>query len=407
MSSKPRKKQRLRSKKKRLSHEREARVREIGMMLGIWEDLSQTTLGNRLRHIYSPGVKVELGDGEEESKRKTVILRDLRKALRKATFDCPILGKRFLIRDFFSYVKPLMDIVSSVISTKASLQRRYDKTRARLELLDAIETCVDAVMELHRVFDEVLLKYGRIDECLYYMSIRYGRDANNKWFITFLLSSAEPEIRHFIKEQRRRPAYRCGQPLGPRGIEWVSWPGSVMGLKKERECPVFVQSHALENLYRREARARFIKNGEWLLHDHLWQSLREPVLTPMRGQKDKYLVEYNFWRHKLGYLVAHRVDDAILIETFLFLTMDGTPEGDALHKKLSLARRDKKALGLDKIHTFLLTDIQFDRELVHLLKECGCGHLFKILKSLPEERCFTGYAEKLRKHLGLVSSDMD
>src|SRR5207253_1733261 len=109
-----------------------------------------------------------------------------------------------------------------------------------------------------------------------------------------------------------------------------------------------------------------------------WQSLRKPIVHPLSGQSEKVLVEYWLNAHKLGYLVAQRLDGAVLIDTFLFLTMDGTPEGDLLHRKLKLRRPDKEQLGLDRIQTFLLSDIQGDKELVEMLADCGCGHLFQM-----------------------------
>jgi hypothetical protein len=37
-------------------------------------------------------------------------------------------------------------------------------------------------------------------------------------------------------------------------------------------------------------------------------------------------VEYWLNMHKIGYLLARRGDKAVMVHTFLFLTMDGTPE---------------------------------------------------------------------------------
>jgi hypothetical protein len=162
-----------------------------------------------------------------------------------------------------------------------------------------------------------------------------------------------------------------------------------------------VQSHALDNLYRKEARALFIENGEWLVHDYLWQSLKDPKLTPMPRDPGKFLVEYRLNCHKLGYLVARPLDGMVLVESFLFLTMDGTPEGDALWNKRRLGRSDKEYLGLDQIHTFLMTDVQFDSELVAILEQCGCGHLFRIMKEPPRDRFVPGYANDLRSYLRL------
>lgn len=138
-----------------------------------------------------------------------------------------------------------------------------------------------------------------------------------------------------------------------------------------------------------------------MVRECLWRSLKIPKLIAMPRDKGKYLVEYNLLGHKIGYLVAELVDGKVLIETFLFLTMDQTPEGDAIFQRLQLTKDDKKYLALDKIHTFLLTDIQFDPELVQILEDCGCGHLFRITKDLSSESYVSGYAKEFRKYLNL------
>lgn len=124
----------------------------------------------------------------------------------------------------------------------------------------------------------------------------------------------------------------------------------------------------------------------------------------MPRQPGKFLVEYRLLQWLIGYLVVEIVDDAVLVETFLFLTMDGTPQGDALRHKLHLRRPDKQFLALDRLETFLSTDLRYDRELVELLDECGCGHLFEIGGGFPLQRRVTGHAEAIRRHLGLEAA---
>ena len=116
-------------------------------------------------------------------------------------------------------------------------------------------------------------------------------------------------------------------------------------------------------------------------------------------------MEYRLGGHKLGYLLGEVVDGVILIETALFLTMNGTPEGDLLWARLGLRREDKEYLRLDDPATFVASDVRFDPELVKILTECGCGHLFNLLKNpVPEERSLKGCAADIRKHLRLDES---
>jgi hypothetical protein len=102
---------------------------------------------------------------------------------------------------------------------------------------------------------------------------------------------------------------------------------------------------------------------------------------------------------KVGYLVATVVRNVILIRTFLFLTMDGTPEGTKLYQRLGLRRAAKTLLKLDDLTTFMDTDIAADVELTSLLNECGCSHL--LAPPIPCTKAREGYAQDLRRYLGL------
>jgi len=62
--------------------------------------------------------------------------------------------------------------------------------------------------------------------------------------------------------------------------------------------------------------------------------------------------------------------------------MDGTPEGQRLRKRLSIRRHGIETMGLDKLESFLLSDLKEDSELVQILSDCGCGHLLDIAETI-------------------------
>lgn len=390
-------------RKEQVAAKRRGRVRAILDLLGLWDGLGTTTLRERLLHCYYPRVEVTLADDAPPSDETAALLREMGKTVKRATFNCPIMGEKFSTTEYFSYVKPVMDVLHAAVSDNPELRVFLKAAQDCTRDLGSANTAAVAICELFRELDEVLIKVGRIDQHLYYLKCEHGRKPNDQWFVRFVLKVGEPEKRWVEpKGEKGRWAFRCGQPFGMRGIEWVAWPPLVLGLQGEEPTyPVYVQSHALDNLYRKEARALFIEDGEWLVHDYLWQSLREPKVTPMPRAPGKFLVEYHLNCHKLGYLVAQPLDGIVLIESFLFITMDGTPEGDELWNNLRLRRRDKEHLELDQIHTFLMTDVQFDPDLVAILEKCGCGHLFRVMKEPPRDRFVPGYANEFRKYLRL------
>jgi hypothetical protein len=98
---------------------------------------------------------------------------------------------------------------------------------------------------------------------------------------------------------------------------------------------------------------------------------------------------------KIGYFVALIFPHMILIKTFLFLTMQGTPEAERLREKLGLCRVDVERYKLDRFHTFVGSDIAKDPFLFKILSECGCGHLISLIElSDPLE-----WVEQFGQHL--------
>ena len=135
------------------------------------------------------------------------------------------------------------------------------------------------------------------------------------------------------------------------------------------------------------------------MHDAMWQSLDSPKVT--QNHKGEYLIEYWFFDYKLGYFVAEVVEQSILVTTFLFLTMQGTPEASALYERLRLRRPDIEQLGLDSLGNYLSTDLKKDSELVRIFETCGCGHLLKMARPETQPEWVSGYARDVRKYFGM------
>jgi hypothetical protein len=81
--------------------------------------------------------------------------------------------------------------------------------------------------------------------------------------------------------------------------------------------------------------------------------------------------------------------------------MEGTPEASALNRRLRLKRRDIEELHLDRLQTYVMTDIQQDKELVEILDSCGCGHLLRLARPETQSEWSSGVARDLRQYLGM------
>lgn len=115
----------------------------------------------------------------------------------------------------------------------------------------------------------------------------------------------------------------------------------------------------------------------------------------------QFLVAHHFTRYTTGYWRFEFEDGRFVANTFLFLTMEGTPEGDRLWHKLRMRQDDREWTALDKMATFLASDIREDAELRDILAECGCGHLFELAEKLKVPALIKGCAADVRKHLGV------
>ncbi len=386
-------------RKHKIATERQGRVQTVLKALGLWDRLRRTNLRKHFSRCYFPRVTVQLGENVQRTKETDTILKALDRVIEESTVALPLLGSQLRTADFLSFVWPVLELIHAAQSNDPGLAAFLREAKEKVKPLFEPRTIASAVSNLFRALDNELARFCRIDTRIYYLQIHYGWTESQKWSVRFTLHVEPPRVRTVAPEGKPRPAYWCGQPFGTVGVDWLEWPRALVGLPDGRPLPVFVQGHALDNLYRKEARALFIDEGEWLVHDYLWQSLRLPVIQPHPKQEGAFLVDYRLNMHKLGYLFVQPVNDVVLVRTFLFLTMDGTPEGNALWKRLRLRKEDKRQLELDKIHYFLMTDIQFDPQWVRIFEECGCGHLFRVLKEAPHDRCLTGYAEGLRTFL--------
>jgi hypothetical protein len=213
-------------------------------------------------------------------------------------------------------------------------------------------------------------------------------------------STSDPRESRVAIDGGVRRVFQCGLPEWTDGIRWLEADGERFGLDKGRTYPVCIQSHALRKLTERFPADREV---QVVVQHGLLESLRAPEVVERQG--DAYLIAYHVDDLRLGYLLARPAQDRIVLCTFLFLTMAGTPESRLLGQKLRLCRRDIEHLSLDRLETFLTPDVLQDQQLVALLEACGCGSLLELARSGFPCDALTGRAAELRRFLRLTDSD--
>lgn len=139
---------------------------------------------------------------------------------------------------------------------------------------------------------------------------------------------------------------------------------------------MYVSTHAFQRLQER------INITPGLMHQILLLTFLQPKIHHHRIG-DKSLVDFYFSnpdgdRIKVGYLVVKLHRSKLVAHTFLFLTNNGTPEGEKLGRLLSIVKEDKKYLEIDALPAFNSYHIDKNEKLSKLFNDAGCGSLLKL-----------------------------
>ena len=193
-----------------------------------------------------------------------------------------------------------------------------------------------------------------------------------KCALTFSFRAVTPEVKYALVDGERRRSYRVGFPVGEDEIYWCELEASVLGLPPGEPFPLYVQSHTIDRIRSRlqstSGSFGFFVFGNALCSPHAVRTESGETLLEAKSPGGR----------RIGYFPVESVDGVALVKTFLFLTMEGTPESERLYQMLGTRRRDIVHLGLDKLETFLKPDVAKDKKLAEIFEECGCGQLFEL-----------------------------
>jgi hypothetical protein len=241
------------------------------------------------------------------------------------------------------------------------------------EVIDTF-TRLDHELELRLMF--AAMQRSRIDHMFYGADIRNGTPGTDAAARRIHIFGVEPRKRLFDDAGQTRTAYQMGF-CGAREISiWAEWDPSLLSLPPGPKLPIYVQSHVLQRLMERMPGERGeSKRGG--LHTFLCDALVNPEIVQHDGGT-YWIALRDYQRARLGYLLAEVVDGAVLVKTYQFLTMHGSPEAKCLYRRLGARRGDFEHLRLDQLATFVETDLADDAELQNIFAGCGCGHLFDL-----------------------------
>lgn len=354
-------------------------ARRFLKQVGLWADIRRLGIEDQLGIGHLPRLAVRESPSLADDNTNT-IAKEIELELDRTLVTLPSLKDSRSLAEFFAVVHPLAARLQQAIPTDPTAQAFCMKARQLMRPFTAHDLVSECNREAALIAWETALKYSKINGTLYCVRAVERAAGNGRRYRVPEVCAEPPRLVHVRVDGANRPAYQCGIPLPTGEIEWVSWPGSVINIPDHsRAFPVYVQQHAFDRLCGPTGRIPVDADEEIVVHLALWQSLHKPIIIPTESAQDGgFLVEFRMEDVRLGYLVGVLLRDKILIRTFKFITMDGTPESRDLWKMLRLRRSDKEHLKLDELMTFVGTDLRDDSELVSIFHDCKCGHLFDV-----------------------------
>ena len=348
---------------------------------GLWQMIR--SLGCNVQSIEGlsyPPIEVERGNDSTSDAAITRIVEEVRHLLRKGLFAHPPMPAAITNQEFLRVAVPLFSALAnyqeSQLDQNAANAARLIRQAVSMVHPDELEEQFYSSMSQN--IRGILLKYSRMNRNLYYVTEEHTKRYH------FVVHKAAPRFRK-IQVDGGRVAFQCAHLVSHDVLRWVSWDCEELGISGPAgRLPVFVQQHVLDRIVGPWSRLSAVVGTESSLHEMLSRSLSEPKISATDDPLD-YLVEYGRDGVKLGYLVAQIFPDAVLVRTFLFLTMGGTPEGNKLRSRLRKQQYGSTHLMLDSLEN-VMKEVRKDPGVRSIFKECGCGEVFEQVLMAEESK---------------------
>ncbi|HEV7301933.1 MAG TPA: hypothetical protein VGN72_21540 [Tepidisphaeraceae bacterium] len=378
-------------------YDRRVRFRAALGAVGLWDAfaamprLAQEQLMQR--KFADPVVEFDASVPEEDA---TAIRPAIEARLREAAVDATAGSLK--VRDYYAILTLCRLLAEQPLNPRTPDEVRRFFAQA-LPVLQEVERTqhLPIARAMFEAVHAPVVGRSRLDGRLFTAPLEFRTTPAGKRQVRIVVRATDPQMRYVTLDGERRPMYRVTTASPHDHLQWLSWTAEQFGKSPGApERPVYVQSHALRAL---QQRANLPAIAPYL-HAWLCHAMEEAKVIDRIG--DDLLVELRVDKYRFGYFVVSVLPDLIAVRTFLFLTMEGTPEARNLRRELNLSRRDVDWLGLDNLNAFTQTDLRNDQELRRMLKRCGCGHLFKMDEEhfSPEPKPF---ATEMRKYLRLAA----
>lgn len=194
--------------------------------------------------------------------------------------------------------------------------------------------------------------------------------------VVFKYSCIEPQSRYVTIDGKKREVLEMAYASLEGTLSSCTVHPSLLKKEGDTSIQLFIQKHAIKRM---EERLDIIFDE--MQYFYVAMSVVQTKKIKRIGE-NSYLIPIYFYKRKLGYLVTLYVDNILVVTTFLFITQEGTPEGILLNKLTGFKKLDKSYLCIDKLSTFVNSDIASNPELVKLLQDAQLDHLVDLYQEI-------------------------
>jgi len=298
--------------------------------------------------------------------------------LKKVTIEYPSNGFKISLTDFMTVgismysISPLLEAanIPNANKIKLSLQQYCMNEKIRNGAIDHLLDIIQAI------------GFGicNMETRFYWLDYMLTDPDENKHGLDhhIRIYTEEPKKINVKIDGVSRPALQLGWAGYSHGMTWFTLKPSQLNISdwlNDQPMEVYIQSHALRR-FRERTEGIYCFAAQY----YIYKSFLKPNIC--YDSNHNLLIEYRIMNSKAGYFRFDIVSNIIVIRTFLFLTNSGTPEGDLLGKNTGLKVLDKKYLAIDKLSSFMSSDINKNEQVNKIFTDAGCQSLFELHEML-------------------------
>jgi hypothetical protein len=376
------------------AHQKNLYLKKIKSMMGIIGseaayDLLEDVTIEAIYHIRLRPVKLKSSvyDGRSIPKRELDILNSTLNSLLKDTIiELDKQKNTVTLYDFYTYIETIYLLWRNAISLefknaqlfKDSLPIFYNNyTELRESVRKLVEEKVNSIAWLFSdIMRQVLWMEREKDKP---QQIQFD---NSAYYNNYYIHIQKPETLSIEIDGKKRSIYRVGVSFPFEGITWLTITPDELGINgimNQFPLKIYIQQHVIERY-----NERLGLDFKYFEYFSINTALAEKEIYP--SDDGSYLFAVKHMSIKVGYLKADIIGDMLLIRTFLFITNNGTPEGKKLSNLIGVQKEDKKYLGIDKLSTFINSDIGENEKLKEIFCNAGCDGLFELKKHLAKNQ---------------------